>query len=139
MHTEQDLFNSISGTYSTSFDRNSDELQGSSPLILNADISYKANISDAIKSTFNLAANYFSDRIYSLGSGQLGNRIEKGFTSLDFVWRNKIGNNSELNLSTKNLLNPNLRIIREVSPTEKIVLQDYKKGMNISFQFKYKF
>lgn len=139
MHTEQDLFNSISGTYSTSFDRNSDELQGSSPLILNADISYKANISDAIKSTFNLAANYFSDRIYSLGSGQLGNRIEKGFTSLDFVWRNKIGENSELNLSTKNLLNPNLRIIREVSSTEEIVLQSFKKGMNISFQFKYKF
>lgn len=139
MHTEQDLFSTISGTYSTSFARSKDQLEGASPFLLNADLSYNATFGKSIKSTFNVVANYYSDRIYALGSGQLGNKIEKGFTALDFIWKNRIGDNIELNFTAKNLLNPDLQIIREIQNNDEILLSNYKRGINLGLQFNYKF
>ena len=139
MHTEQDLYSSIQGTFSTAFNRKNDELQGASPLLVNADLSFKPNFGEKIKPTMNIVANYFSDRIFALGSGQLGNKIEKGFTTLDFVWKNKIGEHTELNLSAKNLLDPKIDIVREISNNEEIILESYKRGINFGLQFKYNF
>lgn len=139
MHTKQDLYSSISGTYSTSFNRDTEELQGASPFILNADVSYKPNLFKNVLTTFNLIGNYYSDRIYALGSGQLGNIIEKGVPTLDFVWKNKIGEKSELNLTAKNLLNPNVELIRELNNQQNIILNSYQRGVNIGIQYKYKF
>ena len=139
MHTEQDLYSNISGTYSTSFNREKEELQGASPIILNADISYKPNVFKDVKSTFNLVGNYYSDRISALGSGQLGNIVEKGVASLDFIWKNKIGEKSELNFNAKNLLNPKVQQVRELTNQEDIILSSFQRGINIGIQYKYKF
>ena len=138
MHTEQDLFNTIQGTYSTAFNRENDQLQGASPLLLNADLNYTPNFGQKVKPTINLVYSYFSDRIYALGSGQLGNKIEKGFSSLDFVWKNEFGEHFELNFRAKNLLNPDVKIIREITNNQEVVLQNYKYGMNFGLQLKYK-
>jgi len=138
MYTEQDLYSTIQGTYSTSFNRESDQLQGASPLLLNADLNYTPNFGEKVTPTINLVYSYFSDRIYALGSGQLGNKIEKGFSSLDFVWKNQIGEHFEVNLRATNLLNPNRKIIREITDNQEVVLQNYKFGMNFGLQLKYK-
>ena len=61
MHTEQDLYESISGTYSVSFRTNTEELQGASPILLNADINYAPTFGN-YKPTANLVFSYFSDR-----------------------------------------------------------------------------
>jgi len=139
MDTEQDLFNTVSGTFSTSFDRNKEELQGASPLLLNADISYHPSFGEHIKADINLMASYFSDRIYALGSGQLGNKIEKGFSTLDLVWKNQIGTHFEFNISAKNLLNPEIQVERELPNNKSVVIKSYKNGINVGFQLKYKF
>ncbi len=139
MHTEQDLYNQISGTYSVSFDKKTDQLQGASPFILNADVRYNFNLSSKINSSVNIIGNYFSDRVYALGSGSLGNKIEKGVPTLDFVSKNKISDKSELNFYIKNLLNPNTEITRELNNQENIILSSYKKGMNVGITYKYKF
>ncbi|MFD0964518.1 TonB-dependent receptor [Pseudofulvibacter geojedonensis] len=139
MHTKQDL-KASNGTYSVSFDRSSDQLQGASPFIVNSDISYKPTFGN-YKPMANLIFTYFSDRIYSLGAGSISNKVEKGFASLDFVLKNKIGENAELNFSAKNLLDPSIKIIREDVPAEggDVTLSEYKRGINIGLQFKYKF
>lgn len=138
MYTEQDLFNTIQGTYSTAFNHDSDQLQGASPLLLNADLNYTPNFGENVIPTINLVYSYFSDRIYALGSGQLGNKIEKGFSSLDFVWKNEFGEHFELNFRAKNLLNPNIKIIREITNNQEVVLENFKYGMNFGLQLKYK-
>lgn len=138
MHTEQDLFSSIQGTYSTAFNRENDQLQGASPLLINADLNYSPNFSDKVTPTINLVYSYFSDRIYALGSGQLGNKIEKGFSTLDFVWKNEIGEHFEVNFRAKNLLNPNVKIIREITNNQEVVLENFTYGMNFGLQLKYK-
>ncbi len=135
-YTKQDLKGS-NGVFSTTFDRDSDQLQGASPLLLNADLSYRP-IFGSYKPVANLVFSYFSDRIDALGSGQLGNIIEKGVPTLDFVWKNNINEKMELNASFKNLLNPNIERVREVDGGD-VTLSRFKRGLNIGFQFKYKF
>ncbi|NLP57263.1 TonB-dependent receptor [Lutibacter sp. B1] len=139
MYTDQDLYSTIQGAYSTSFNKKNEELQGASPLLINADLNFTPNFGEKVKPTINVIANYFSDRIYALGSGQLGNKIEKGFTTLDFVWKNEIGEHIELNLKAKNILDPKIDIIREITNKEEIILERYKRGIDFGLQFKYKF
>ena len=43
MYTEQDLFSTVQGIYSTSFNRKTEQLQGASPLLINADLNFKPN------------------------------------------------------------------------------------------------
>ncbi|NNE33576.1 MAG: TonB-dependent receptor [Winogradskyella sp.] len=146
MHTKQDLYETIIGTYSVSFNKNKEELQGASPIILNADLNYSPQIGN-YKPTANIICSYFSDRIDALGSGQLGNVIEKGIPTLDFVLKNQLNNKMELNLGIRNLLNPTIQYFREgtsvgdvlvTSPNGKDVT-DYKRGLSIGLQLKYKF
>ncbi|KAG1652320.1 hypothetical protein GQR58_026409 [Nymphon striatum] len=111
-YTKQDLKDS-NGVFSTTFDRNSDQLQGASPLLVNTDLSYRPTFG-TYKPIANLVFSYFSDRIDALGSGQLGNIIEKGVPTLDFIWKNNITEKVELNASFKNILNPNIERVREV-------------------------
>ncbi|TMM58710.1 TonB-dependent receptor [Maribacter algarum] len=135
-YTKQDLKGS-NGVFSTTFDRESDQLQGASPLLLNADLSYRPTFG-SYKPVANLVFSYFSDRIDALGSGQLGNIIEKAVPTLDFVWKNNINEKMELNASFKNLLNPTIERVREVEGGD-VTLSSFKRGLNIGFQFKYKF
>lgn len=145
MHTDQDLNENINGTYNLSFDRSKDELQGASPFLLNADINYSP-IFNNYKPTANLVFSYFSDRIDALGSGQLGNVIEKSVSTLDFIWKNSFNTNFEVNLSVRNLLNPTIQYVRETTLGDVVVtsangkgISDYKRGMDIGLQLKYKF
>jgi len=135
-YTKQDLKGS-DGVFSTTFDRDSDQLQGASPLLLNADLSYRPTFG-SYKPVANLVFSYFSDRIDALGSGQLGNIIEKSVPTLDFILKNNINKNVELNASFKNLLNPTIERVREIEGGD-ITLSRFQRGLNIGLQFKYKF
>ena len=136
MHTKQDL-KSSQGFISTTFDRDSDELQGASPLLINADVSYSPTFG-TYKPVANLIVSYFSDRIDALGSGQLGNITEKSVTTLDFVWKNHIGDHLEINASAKNLLDPTIERVRENNGGD-ITISNYKRGINVGLQLKYNF
>lgn len=135
-YTKQDL-KSSQGIFSTTFDRDSDQLQGASPFLLNADISYSPEFGE-YKPVANLVFSYFSDRIDALGSGQLGNIIEKGVPTLDFIWKNILSEHLEINASVKNVLNPTIERVREVTGSD-IALSSYKRGLNIGLQVKYQF
>jgi TonB-dependent receptor len=138
IHTKQDLYSEISGSYSTTFNRQSDELQGSSPLIANADFNWSPTFGN-YSPVINLVGNYFSDRIFALGSGQLGNIIEKGIPTLDLVWKNSFGEHLEVTLNAKNILDPTFEINREIVNGERIILQDFKRGVDLGLSVKYSF
>jgi len=137
MYTNQDLKDS-DGLFSTTFERDEEELQGASPLIFNADLSYSPDFGN-YKPMGNLVFSYFSDRIDAIGSGQLGNVIEKSISTLDFIWKNSIGDHLEINTSAKNLLNPTIKRIRENTSQGDVTLSQYKRGINLALQLKYKF
>jgi hypothetical protein len=144
-YTKQDL-KSSEGIYSTTFeDGRTEELQGAAPVIVNADVSYSPTFGN-YKPTLNAVISYFSDRIDAIGSGQLGNIVEKGVPTLNFVFKNDIGDNFEVNATAFNLLNPNIQYVRETDNGDIFVtspngkgIASYKRGINLSLQLKYKF
>lgn len=138
MHTEQDL-KSSTGIFTTTFNRDTEELQGASPIIVNADLNFSPEFGN-YKPVANLVFSYFSDRIDAIGAGQLGNIVERGVPTLDFVMKNKIGEHFEVNASAMNILDPTIERIRETG-TElgDIALSKYKRGVNLSLQLKYNF
>jgi hypothetical protein len=147
MHTKQDLYSEIDGTFDLAFKKTEDELQGASPLILNADISFSPTKYENYKPVANLVFSYFSDRIDALGSGDLGNIVEKSVPTLDFIWKNTIKENFEINFSAKNILNQKIQYVREDATAGDILVTsangkgvtDYRRGLNIGLQLKYKF
>ena len=137
MHTQQDL-RSSNGLFSSTLDRD-DELQGASPFLINADINYSPTSFENYKPVANLIYSYFADRIDALGSGQLGNIVEKGYGTLDFVWRNEFGDNWEINASAKNLLDPDIEYVREGTSFGDYTTSIYRRGINVGLNVKYKF
>ncbi|MCK7589248.1 TonB-dependent receptor [Subsaxibacter sp. CAU 1640] len=135
--TEQDLKN-ISGTFTTAFNRDTEELEGASKWVFNSDIAYSPTFKN-YKPSATLVASYFSDRIYSIGSGSLGNIVEKSVTTLDFVFKSPITTKLDLSVSARNLLNPKISFIRENTGNGDIIINEYKMGAGISASLKYKF
>lgn len=142
-YTNQDLKAIPAGpdtnnTFGTSFDRDSDELEGASPFIVNADINYSP-VFENYSPKATLAFSYFSDRIFALGAGSLGNIVENAVPTLNFVWRNPIGEHFEANLSAKNLLDPDITLTREGTGSGDIIIREYNLGVNVGLTLKYKF
>ena len=165
-YTNQDL-KDANGVFSTNFNRTEDELQGSSPFLINADVNYSPVFGN-YKPNVSAVFSYFSDRIDALGSGQLGNVVEKAVPTLDLVWRNEIGEHFEINLKALNLLDPTIEYVREGVSSETLTnlrlnnpntanaiirgddtvlvnsangkgIASYKKGINVGLSLKYKF
>jgi outer membrane receptor protein involved in Fe transport len=114
-------------------------LEGASPFLLNADLSYsfKKNEKDFIAS---LVFNYFSDRVHTVGTKGFRDIIEEGVPTLDFVLSYGFSKGFSVNFKATNMLNAAYRLSREKSVLgEKIVLNDFKKGQNISLGISYKF
>lgn len=140
-HTSQDLKDIPAGernTFGTSFDRDSDKLEGASPFIINADLNYSPVFGN-YKPRATVVFSYFSDRIYSLGAGSLGNIVERAVPTLDFIWQNKIGDHVEVNFSAKNLLNPSVSLVRENTGIGDVTLRKYNLGVNLALTLAYKF
>ncbi|MEO0505674.1 MAG: TonB-dependent receptor [Bacteroidota bacterium] len=140
-NTSQDLRDIPAGaenTFGTTFDRTSDELEGASPIIINADLNYSPVFGN-YKPRATVAFSYFSDRIYSLGAGSLGNIVEKAVPTLNFVWQNSFGEHFEANLSAKNILNPDISFVREGTGIGDITIREYNLGVNVGLTLKYKF
>lgn len=107
-------------------------LEGASPLILQTDISYRLTTPRHSLRT-SLVFNYFSDRIFTLGTVGYEDVIEEAVPALDFVISGKLGNKLTLQFKAANLLDPGIRLTRKATnSTEPITLSKYHKGMNLS-------
>ncbi len=138
MDTSQDLI-SNSGLFSVSFDSNRDKLQGASDILINTSLTYSPTQFKTYKPIASLVFSYFSDRIGALGSGQLGNIVEQSVPVLDFIWKNKLGEHWEANLSVKNISDSPIKRIRERASPNQVTLSDYQRGINTGITLKYKF
>lgn len=118
------------------FTNKEDAFQGASDLILNADLSFNKEWSKGGSLMATVAYNYFSDRIYALGTNQKGNQVDKGFGTLDFILRSKVTKNLGINFSAKNLLNPSIDRVQD-NATGSVNILHYKKGTNYGLSVSY--
>lgn len=115
------------------------QLEGAAPWIVNADLSYRLQKKKCDLTT-TLVFNYFSDRIYTIGTEGFQDIIENGIPTLDFVASAKIGNHFGLSLKARNLLNSARQLTRTGNDTnEEVILSKYRKGMELSLGVTYEF
>lgn len=142
MYTRQELdadkvTRDTEGSTSVSFNADHDRLQGASPLLVNADITYKSS-KGYVQPMFALVGNYFYDRIFSLGTQGRGNIVEKGYPTLNFVSSALINNRWEVGLKVNNLLNNRIRKEQE-NEDAAVEVYSYKRGLDFSIGLKYNF
>ena len=133
---EETYFNG--GRINTNFTFAEDSFTGASDLVLNADVSYSKKWEKGGSVLATVAYNYFSDRLYSLGTETRGNQVDKGFGTLDFILRTNLNENIGVNFSAKNILNPDIRRVQD-NLKGAVDILSYKKGINFSIGLDYKF
>ena len=108
------------------------QLEGAAPWIVNADLSYLLR-KGTNSFTGTLVFNYFSDRIYTIGTQGYQDIIENGIPTLDFVASTQIGKIFSISLKARNLLNSTHQLTRKGNATDnEVVLSKYKKGLDFS-------
>ncbi len=134
LHSDQKL--SLEGK---KFVKSSDQMEGASPLLINADLTYKLFMKN-VELTPSVVFNYFSDRIYSYGINDFQNIMEKGVPRLDFVAQSLINKKIGVNLKIENILNPDRQLSRDIPVNNtKILVDQYKRGIDYSLGISYKF
>lgn len=118
------------------FTKKTSELEGATPLLINSDLTYTRKFKNESSLTSTLILNYFSDRVYSIGTRGFENIIEKSIPTLDFVAKLNLNKNYSLSLKGQNLLNPDFQLSRDgANNGENVVLRDFKRGVNLSLGF----
>ena len=121
------------------FTNTSSDLEGATPFLLNADISINKKYNDNTL-ICSLVFNYFSERVYSIGTRGFENVLEKGIPTLDLVSSYEFNKNYSIKLKATNLLNPDFQLARAgFNGGDNVVLSNYKKGVNLSLGFTYNF
>lgn len=113
----------------------SSKFTGASDYIINADLSYTKNLESGKNFIATVLYNYYSDKLYAIGTGGIGHRVDKGIGTLDFVIKSKLSKSLHLNLTARNLLNPSYERWQENINPVKVL--SYKKGQffNLALQF----
>ncbi len=113
-------------------------LEGASPFLANMDISYNYTKKDK-NVTAALVLNYFSHRIHTIGAGGFEDIMEEGVPTLDFAASCKFNKHITLKAKASNIIDPSFRLTRKISSGEKLTLNDFKKGQDISIGISYEF
>lgn len=107
-------------------------LEGASPFIFNTDITYYYS-KKGKRLVSSVVFSYFSDRIYTNGTLGFHDMTEAGVPTLDFVSSFKFNKKFGLKLKATNLLDPSFSLMRKSNASnEKIILNQYKKGIGLS-------
>lgn len=122
-------------------------LQGASPYLINLDLGYKfkklgADNLTKRESNLTLAYNIFGKRVFAAGIQGIGDQYELPVSTLNLTLRNKFFFNGlpklSVNLTLRNLLNPDITIVQAGDSGESII-NDYKRGIGAGFTVKYTF
>ena len=127
--------------YSANFTFDSSKLTGASDFLMNADVSYLKEFDEDKSIQATIAYNYFSDQLNTIGTLNKGNVIDKSYSTLDFVLKSKL-KQFTFGVSAKNILDPTISRIQEVYDTpgiNSVVLDEFKRGVNLSLSVGYKF
>jgi len=142
LHTTQDLDAEKvrnENDLEVDFTHTKSAFSGASDWLINADLSYLFEWNEkASNISTTLAYNYFSDRIFSIGTSGRGDLVDKAVGTLDFIAKSKLNENLGLSFTARNLLNPNIERVQENTGGD-VVAQNYKKGLFFGLSLNYQF
>ena len=112
-------------------------LQGASPYLINADLSYSPTFKNQTQLIASLLYNVQGPRIHAVGINGLGDEKQDAVHTLDFVANYKINDNFSLKLQVTDLLNQDIVFKQETSQGEKLEVERYERGTAIEIGFTY--
>ena len=142
MHTNQEIDENkirreTNNRINAEFNSTTEKFAGASDLLLNADVSYVKEWNNKKNNiTATLAYNYFSDRLFSIGTNGRGNLVDKAVGTFDVIIKSKINENLGIGITGRNLLNPTIDRVQENVNGDVQVLS-FKKGMFFGLNINY--
>ena len=115
-------------------------LQGASPILVNADLTYTLNIKDKQKLTAALLYNLQGRRIHSVGVSGLGDVKQQTVHTLNLNIGYELNSHLSFKLQVKDMLNRAVVFKQDVPSTgEEVEVERYKRGASFDVGFNYKF
>lgn len=115
-------------------------LQGASPYLVNADITYSPRFSDNRQLNLALLYNLQGPRIHAVGISGLGDITQRPVHTLDMAASYRFGERTELKLQLTDLLNRPLIFEQDVPQTGRsIEVERYRTGMGFELGIALKF
>ena len=114
-------------------------LQGTSPILANADLTYSPRFGEERQLNLALLYNLQGSRIHAVGVSKLGDIKQQTLHTLNFSAGYDINSHFSLKLQVNDLLNRAVIFKQEVPSTgEEVEVERYKKGANLEIGFSYK-
>ena len=105
-------------------------LQGASPYLLNADLSYTPTFKNDRRLFLTLVYNLQGERIQSVGVAGMGDVKQVPLHTLDFIGNYQFNSRWSLKLQLKNLLNSKIEFEQELPLANKVQkVECYKEGI----------
>ena len=112
-------------------------LQGASPYLLNADISYAPTFRNEMQLTATLLYNLQGPRIHAVGISGLGDEMQEAVHTLDFTANCRLTEHFSLKLQVTDLLNRDIIFKQETRDGRKLEVERYKRGTGFEIGFSY--
>lgn len=112
-------------------------LQGASPYLLNADITYSPTIKNENPLTATLLYNLQGPRIHAVGISGLGDEKQLPVHTLDFVASYKLNDHFSLKLEVNDLLNQDIVFKQETKNGDNLEVERFKRGTGFEIGFSY--
>lgn len=110
-------------------------LYGQSPYLLNIDLTWEQ---EAWRSVFTLAYNLFGDRLDLVQGGAMPDIYERRLGQLNLIYNQQLGENWNLRLTAKNLLNPEFKkSLRHAG--EEFIYEGYRSGRSFGISLGYSY
>jgi hypothetical protein len=143
MKTDQELDgdkvrNETNGRLNLNLTDETSGFTGASDLLLNTDVSYSKDWSNDMGIMATVAYSYYSDRLYALGIEEKGNLVDRGMGTLDFILKTKLSKNLGVDLTARNILNPEFKRVQENS-SGFVNSLTFKKGVVFGLGINYSF
>ncbi len=134
------IFTNVKLPESGAYTNSERSLQGASPYLVNADISYAPQFENGSSLALTLLYSVQGPRIHAVGILGLGDAKQMPFHSLDFSGSYKFNKHLALSLGLKNLLNSSVRFTQEIPNAGRSVdVEGWKLGTGISLGASYTF
>ncbi len=116
------------------------QLQGASPYLINADVSYNPQWGKNNSASLALVYNLRGPRIYAVGINGIGNVNEKEVHTLDFIGSWQLNTKAKLTFQAKNIINQSRILEQEIADTgKKETVGRSKDGVKLEIGFSYTF
>lgn len=112
-------------------------LQGASPYLINADLSYSPVFRNGNQFTATFVYNVQGPRIHSVGISGLGDKKQDALHSLDLVTTYMVNKHIKLRLQVNDLIKHDIVFRQEIKNGNKVEVERYKRGTSFEFGLSY--